>query len=577
MVSDPHTLLSASPHSELAEIICVLNANGAIQFATPAAAQFFGYDMSAIIGRSALRFVAPDNHHETLQRWAAMRDNPANTRDQMHLTMLAANGRRVPIQATVWRLPHHEGFLLVLHLVEYLQDRLQTLYSILNNVSGRLAVSAVLDTVQREVFRLIPSSVCTVFLIENDTVVRVREWNQIELRERRVPLGAIFRFETTQTICETGRPVIITDTTTDPRGLALEDASPDRTIRSWLGVPLIHHDQFLGELHLDSPQPAAFTHQDAELALALAGQLASVVFHARQFEAEQRRSKRYRVLNDISQAISRLDLGSVLELVYRNLSQLIDTSTFFIGLYDAEAETVQLVGAYDHGQKSPDVTQRANEGITGQVLRTRTPLIVQNSDVEGLPKGVIVQNEIPRSLLMMPLITQDELVGVISVQSYESNAYTPDDVEMLDTIAGAVATAVRNARLYDQTVERFAALGTLHQMGLELATAQEPGEIAQRVTQAALNLLKSSAVRLCVCDDPQHNRTTIWSTYARGSAYPAADPGPVRVESCSVSGLHPLVIQVRDTAQSVLIMDMASQPVLQREFDTPWLVQAAAI
>ncbi|MBN1565948.1 MAG: GAF domain-containing protein [Anaerolineae bacterium] len=579
MVSDslPHPLLSSATSSDLAEVICVLNANGAIQFATPAAAQFFGYDMPNIIGRSALRFVDADTYSETIQRWGAMRDDPTNSLNEMHLTMVAANGRRIPIRATVWRLPSSKEFLLVLHLVEYLQDRLQTLYSILNNVSGRLAVSAVLDTVQREVFRLIPSSVCTVYVIESDKTVRIREYDQTHLRDYKAPLDTIFAFETTRIICDTGQPVIIADTACDPRGLALAEASPKRTIRSWLGVPLLHHDQFIGELNLDSPQPNAFTAQDAELALALAGQLASVVFHARQFEAEQRRSKRYSVLNDISQAISRLDLDNVLELVYRKLTELMDTSTFFIGLYDAEAETVQLVGGYDHGKKSPDILQRADAGITGQVLHARASLIVRDSRIEGLPNVRIVHNnEIPRSVLMMPLITQDELVGVISVQSYKPNAYAPEDVDMLNTIAGTVATAVRNARLYDQTVERFAALGTLHQLSMELATVQEPGEIAQRVTRAALNLLKASAIRLCVCDhvhhdDMQQDKISVWSAYA------AHDPGPMHVESCGISALHLLLRQVHDTGQSVLIMDMAGEPVLQREFDTPWLVQAAAI
>jgi GAF domain-containing protein len=139
--------------------------------------------------------------------------------------------------------------------------------------------------------------------------------------------------------------------------------------------------------------------------------------------------------------------------------------------------------------------------------------------------------------------------------------------------------AVRNAQLYDQTIERFAALETLHQMSLDLATVQKPGEIAQRVTQAALDLLKPSAVWLCLCDDlqeeaqfsPQPNEIRVWTAYASG------DPSQPRVESQPVARLHALITQVRETGQSVLIMDMANEPVLQREFETPWLVQAASI
>jgi GAF domain-containing protein len=135
-----------------------------------------------------------------------------------------------------------------------------------------------------------------VFLTEDDATVRIRQWDQTEMRETWVPIEHVFRFETTRIMCETGRPVIIDDTETDPRWRKLAFHHGHRTVRSWLGVPLIHHDQFLGELNLDSPETNAFTEQDAELALALAGQLAATVFHARQFEAEQRRAKRFSVL-----------------------------------------------------------------------------------------------------------------------------------------------------------------------------------------------------------------------------------------------------------------------------------------
>ena len=46
-------------------------------------------------------------------------------------------------------------------------------------------------------------------------------------------------------------------------------------------------------------------------------------------------------------AIGQLDLASVLEIVYRKVSSLMDTSTFYIGLYDAETEQLRITGAYE--------------------------------------------------------------------------------------------------------------------------------------------------------------------------------------------------------------------------------------
>ena len=88
------------------------------------------------------------------------------------------------------------------------------------------------------------------------------------------------------------------------------------------------------------------------------------------------------------------------------------------------------------------------------MLRTRRPLILHDTETEPLPPEIIIQGEMPRSVLMMPLLVQDEIVGVISVQSYEPNSYTQNDIDLLETIAGTIAVAVRNAQLYDQTAER---------------------------------------------------------------------------------------------------------------------------
>jgi len=166
---------------------------------------------------------------------------------------------------------------------------------------------------------------------------------------------------------------------------------------------------------------------------------------------EQRRAERFRALYDVNQAISQLDLRSVLEVVYRKLTGLMDTTTFFIGLYDPTHDRVQLVGSYDHGQYTPDEYQSAAEGITGLVLRSCQKLVIHDTERTPLPSEVIIQDEQPRSVMMMPLLTREEIVGVITVQSYVPHAYTDDDETLLETIAGAVATAVRNAQLYAET------------------------------------------------------------------------------------------------------------------------------
>jgi signal transduction histidine kinase len=197
-------------------------------------------------------------------------------------------------------------------------------------------------------------------------------------------------------------------------------------------------------------------------------------------------------------------------------------------------------------------------------------VIVHNSDETPLPNEVIIEGEPPRSLLMFPLITQDEVVGVISVQSYVPDAYSPDDVDMLETIAGAIATAVRNAQLYDQALERLTVLETLHQMSLDLVTIQDPNAIAELVTRTVLSLFKPDEVQLCLCDNAPWEPVT-WVGHTTGSA------GQPCIEVQDDDAPGSLVLRVHEAGQEIVIHDFDSAPAPQTEFATSWPVRAAAV
>lgn len=552
------------PLSDLSAAITVIDTGGVIRFTTPATAAYYGYRVEDIVGRNALSFVAPESRDVMRARWLALRDDPDRLSDTFTLVMQTAQGRRVPIRASVWRLPDRDEYLVLHHVIERVSDRLATLYSIQAAVATMLDVESLIDTVLREVHRLIPCAGATLYVLERDGSLLVRRWLDDHLEHYRLAPGERpSEFVTSKSMRETGQPVLVHDTETDPRWVKLPGVRP---IRSWLGAPLIHAGQFMGELNLDSPDPYQFTDEDAELVRALATQVAAALHSARQFQDEQRRAERLRVLSEVSQAISQLDLRSVLELVYQNISRLMDTSTFFIGLLDAEANVVHLGGSYDFGVPRPDEFQPANVGITGLVLRTRCPLIIHDTAVEPVPPQVIVQDQMPRSILMMPLIAQDEAVGVISVQSYEPHSYSQDDIDMLETIAGAVAIAVRNARLHDQTVERLRALESLHRMSLELTSLQDLRAIAQLVMRVAAELFAPDEVRLYPGQEFEEAGGS-WQ-----SSPEAANP-------VALSGEIPsLVTQTSDSGEPVFVVDIAQEDdQLQKAFAALWAGRAGAL
>ena len=550
------------------EAVFLIDANGLIEFVTPLTAQLYGYTVDDLIGQPALRFAAPGDVDTICRHWRSLRDDPACASVEFDAAMLTATGRPVPVKVSIWRLPDGDRFLAAHHVADPVRDRLRTLYSILAMMSGTLDPEQVIEIVLRETQRLIPSDSSTIFVLNPSGKLEfVRSSGRSVDEFSDFVLNCQMEFETVRIMRETGQALFINDCDHDPRWTH----DPSATfIKSWLGAPLIYRGEFIGVLNLDSATPNAFTAEDAQLAQALASQAAAALHNARRYKDEMLRARRFQAINDVNLALSHLDLASLLEVIYRKVSELMDTSTFFIGLYDAEAGLVHLVGSYDHGQPRPDESQPADRGITGLVLRTRQTLILHDTEREPVPKEIIVQGEMPRSVLMVPLITQEEIVGVLSVQSYHPNAYTAEDVSMLESIAGATASAIRNAQLYDQTANRLAALETLHQTALKLAYAESPDAVAELVIQAAHTLAGAGQVQFILDARPPHPARVWTSTVMQPGA-------PPHLETTAQPGASRLVEQVRAAGQPVVFGDLNDQPEHQIEFNTPWLSQAAAI
>ena len=185
-----------------------------------------------------------------------------------------------------------------------------------------------------------------------------------------------------------------------------------------------------------------------------------------------------------------MDLSDLLEVVYRKINRLMDATTFYIGLYNPETDLLQITGAYDHGFYREDELQNADEGLAGRVLKSRQPVVILDTGSDPLPQEAIIDGEVPRSILMMPLIAQDELVGVISVQSYHPNAYKPEDIALLETLAGPVASAIQNVQLFEETSNRLAMLEAIHRLALALAAGHDLEGVASLILSATQDLFQ---------------------------------------------------------------------------------------
>ncbi|MEW6241121.1 MAG: GAF domain-containing protein, partial [Chloroflexota bacterium] len=200
----------------------------------------------------------------------------------------------------------------------------------------------------------------------------------------------------------------------------------------------------------------------------VADQLSLALENAHLFQETRSRAEELAVLNELAQRLaSRLDVDQVMQEIYRGLGRLMDVRNFYIGLYNPDKnEVVFPLNASESVIDQEISVIRADEGITGHIIRTRAPFLVkENLAAELLKIGVEPVGDMAESWLGVPLMQGDQVLGVMGVQSYtESNRYDEHDRDLMMAFAGQAAIAIQNARLFDEIQRRNEQLATLNEI-----------------------------------------------------------------------------------------------------------------
>jgi diguanylate cyclase (GGDEF)-like protein/PAS domain S-box-containing protein len=252
------------------------------------------------------------------------------------------------------------------------------------------------------------------------------------------------------------------------QALVLPDApaaSPDfhhpsfNHIRSWVGVPMIIHDQAIGVVALDSTELNQFSPRDAELAAVFADQVAIALENARLYQAAVRNADRMAVIYRISQQINDgLDLHRLYASIQQGVSEIMPCEAFVISLAEDNGMYYENVYMYDEGQVYPPIRREMARGIGGAVIRTGALFEYEDFTEEIAAQFGVYRygnGSLPRSVIAVPLRRGDLVIGAISVQAYTPRAFNEGHRETLELLAAQAAIAIENARLFAET-ERLA-------------------------------------------------------------------------------------------------------------------------
>jgi len=136
-----------------------------------------------------------------------------------------------------------------------------------------------------------------------------------------------------------------------------------------------------------------------------------------------------------------------------HLSEIIDVTNFYIALYDKKSDTFSLPHFQD--QKDNISTFKSAKTLTAYVLNSKKSFLGKKSDISKLKKEGIVESlgESAKVWLGVPLMVDDEAMGVFSVQSYnDENAFNEKDKGMLEFVSHEISHIIQRMKSEEEIV-----------------------------------------------------------------------------------------------------------------------------
>ena len=178
--------------------------------------------------------------------------------------------------------------------------------------------------------------------------------------------------------------------------------------------------------------------------------------------------KNVELLSEIGREItSSLDFDTIFGRLYERVNELADADVFGVGLYHPERHEIEYRLAIENGKRYTPYTRDTTDPNQLPVwcIEHRETVFINDLDAEvgryiagydedrrQLEDGTLSRR--PQSIIYMPLISKDKVLGIVTIQSFKTQAYTTNHRNVMQSLATYTAIALDNANAYRQLNEQ---------------------------------------------------------------------------------------------------------------------------
>jgi signal transduction histidine kinase/DNA-binding response OmpR family regulator len=209
--------------------------------------------------------------------------------------------------------------------------------------------------------------------------------------------------------------------------------------------------------------------------------------------SESERKKNVELLSEIGRQITAsLDLDTILLKLYEHVNELADADVFGIGLHHPDRHEIEYRLAIENGKRYAPYSRDTKDPDQFPVwcIEHRRPVFINDVaqdyrqylnryDDRSMRLEDGSMSQAPQSLIYLPLLSKDRVLGIITIQSFEKNAYSEHQLNVMQSLAAYTSIALDNAAAYRQLNEQEHEIRRLFEEAERARAAAEEADAAK--------------------------------------------------------------------------------------------------
>ena len=241
------------------------------------------------------------------------------------------------------------------------------------------------------------------------------------------------------------------------------DILPEDKYEAFLSVPIVYKKKVTGVINIQHKRPYQHAPQTVNLLSTIAKQVGGLIENARLYTEARKKAVQFDKLVQVSQSVtSESYLDEILNLIVVVTAEMINSKICSIMLLDEKGKELAMKATQslsEEYKRKPNI--KVDQSLSGQVVKSRKPLVVYDVRLEEryAYRDLAIKEGLS-SMISVPMIVKDKVIGIINVYTQEPYEFSQEEVNVLQMVANQAAIAVENTKLMEETLKAKEALET---------------------------------------------------------------------------------------------------------------------